>query len=88
MWLLFDRADNSVAFLENTDSRPVVSSEWKNYDIEADVPEDIARIALGVMLFGPGTAWVDDVSLEIIGENRKDRVDPPRPLTPQGLTNL
>jgi C-terminal processing protease CtpA/Prc len=88
MWLRLDRADNSMAFLENMGSRPVFSSEWNTYDIEADVPEDVARIALGVMLFGPGNAWVDDVSLETIGAIRKDRIDPPRPLAPQGLTNL
>ncbi len=88
MWLRLDRADGSMAFLENMGSRPIYSAEWKTYDIEADVPEEIASMALGVMLFGPGTAWVDDVSLEITGEIRKDRVDPPRPLTPQGLTNL
>ena len=88
MWLRLDRADNSVAFLENMGGRPVFSSDWKTYDIEADVPQDVARIALGVMLFGPGTAWVDDLSLAITGDIRQDRVDPPRPLTPQGLTNL
>jgi C-terminal processing protease CtpA/Prc len=88
MWLRLDRADNSMAFLENMGSRPIVSSDWRTYDIETDVPDDIAHIVLGVMLFGPGAAWVDDVSLEITGDIRKDSVDPPRPLTLQGLSNL
>jgi C-terminal processing protease CtpA/Prc len=88
MWLRLDRADNSMAFLENMGSRPVFSSSWRTYDIETDVPEDAARIVVGVMLFGPGSAWVDDVSLDITGDIRKDRIDPPRALTPQGLTNL
>lgn len=88
MWLRVDRADNSVAFLDNMGSRPVYYSDWRTYDIETDVPEDAARLAFGVMLFGPGTAWVDDVTLEVTGEIHKDRVEPPRPLTSRGLINV
>ena len=88
MWLRLDRADGSMAFLENMGGRPIFSPEWATYDIEADVPEDVARIVLGVMLFGPGNAWVDDVSLENTGEIRKDRTDAPRAITPRGLINL
>ena len=88
MWLRLDRADNSMAFLENMATRPVTSREWKTYDIETSVPDDVSRMALGFMLFGPGTAWVDDVSLDILDEIHKDKIEPARPLTAQGLTNL
>jgi C-terminal processing protease CtpA/Prc len=90
MWLRLDRADNSMAFLENMDRRPIRSSEWNTYDIETDVPEDVSRFAFGFMLFGAGSVWVDDVSLEILDniEIRKDKIEPPRPLTTQGLVNL
>ena len=88
MWLRLDRADNSMAFLENMGSRPVTSSEWKTYDITTAVPEDASRIVVGVMLFVAGNAWVDDVDIEILDEIHKDRTEPARPLTTQGLTNL
>jgi C-terminal processing protease CtpA/Prc len=88
MWLRLDRADNSMAFLENMGTRPVTAPEWKPYDILATVPEDASRIVLGVMLFGPGNAWVDDVTLDILEEVHVDKPEPARPLTPQGLTNL
>lgn len=88
MWLRVDRADNSMAFLENMGSRPIISSEWKTYDIETNVPADAARFALGFLVFGPGKVWVDDVSIERIAEVHKDPAEAPRPLTPQGLTNL
>jgi len=88
MWLRLDRADNSMAFLENMGARPVTSSEWKSYDIEATVPQDASRIVIGIMLFGPGNAWVDDVTLDILEEVHVDKPEPARPLTPQGLTNL
>jgi C-terminal processing protease CtpA/Prc len=88
LWLRLDRTDNSMAFLENMSGRPVTSPEWKPYDIVATVPEDASRIILGVMLFGPGNAWVDDVTLDILEEVYVDKPEPARPLTPQGLTNL
>jgi C-terminal processing protease CtpA/Prc len=88
MWLRLDRADNSMAFLENMSQRPIRSPEWKAYAIETDVPGDVSRLAYGVLLFGPGPVWVDDVTFEVVGEVIKDRTEPPRPLTEQGLTNL
>jgi len=88
MWLRLDRADNSMAFLENMSSRPVTASEWNDYDIETNVAGDVSRIVFGVMLFGGGTAWVDDVSLDILGEVRKDAIEAARPLTTRGLANL
>jgi C-terminal processing protease CtpA/Prc len=88
MWLRLDRADNTVAFLEDMGSRPVTASEWNIYDIETDVGFDVSRIVFGVLLFGGGTAWVDDVSLDILNEIHKDKIEPARPLTSQGLTNL
>lgn len=88
MWLRLDRADNSMAFLENMGARPITSQEWQTYDIEADAGADVARVAFGVMIFGPGKAWVDDVSLETAGEVRQEPAEPPRPLTSRGLTNL
>jgi len=88
MWLRLDRADNSMAFLENMSANPVISPEWKTYDITTSVPGDASRIVFGFMLFGGGNAWVDDVSLDILDEIHQDKTEPARPLTPQGLTNL
>ena len=88
MWLRLDRADNSMAFLENMGTRPVKSPEWNTYDIETDVGADVSRIVFGVMLFGAGNAWVDDVSIEILGEILKDKLEPARPLTQRGLENV
>ena len=88
MWLRLDRSDNSMSFLDNMSRRPVRSPDWKIYDTETNVPDDVTRIAFGFLTFGAGKVWVDDVSLENLQEVRKDQVEPPRPLTPQGLTNL
>jgi hypothetical protein len=88
MWLRLDRADNGTAFLDNMGTRPVKSSEWKTYDIETNVPEDAARMALGVMIFGPGKAWIDDFNLETLDEIRKEPPEAPRPIMSRGLIDL
>ena len=88
MWLRLDRADNSMVFLDNMQARPITSSSWNTYDIVVNVPADVARMALGVMLFGPGKAWVDDCSIDNLAEIHKDSNEPPHPLTSRELTNL
>lgn len=88
LWLRLDRSDNSMAFLENSTKNPATSPEWRTYEISTDVPVDVSRVVIGVMLFGPGKAWVDDVSLDIDAEILTEKAEPPRPVTAQGLTNL
>jgi CHAT domain-containing protein/uncharacterized protein HemY len=88
MWLRLDRADNTPVFFENMVYRPVTSSQWNTYDIEADVADDVSQIVFGVMLFGGGTAWVDDISLDILGDVFKDGTGPTQRLTPGSLAYL
>ncbi len=56
-----------VGAFDNMSNRPITSSEWNHYEIVADVDVDAEYIVLGVFLRGEGKAWVDDVSLEIVG---------------------
>ena len=88
MWLRLDRADHTMAFLENMQANPITSAGWKTYSITADVPADANMIVAGVMLFGPGSAWVDDVDIEILDEIHTDPAEAPRAITAQGLINL
>ena len=88
MWLRVDRAGGGVIFIDNMQQNPITSPEWKTYTVSADVPSDAGQLAFGFMLFGPGKAWVDDAALEIMGAIHQDKVEPPHPLTAQGLTNL
>src|SRR5687767_15487296 len=46
------RSDNTVAFVEDMNERPATSSVWKMYGIEADVPDDAARLSFGFILVG------------------------------------
>jgi hypothetical protein len=72
LWLRVDRTTPEGApvmgAFDNMGNRPIASPEWKHYEIVADVAEDAARISLGMMFSGPGQAWIDDASLEVVGE--------------------
>lgn len=49
--------------------RRITSGEWEYYDIEVDVPQDAQYITLGVLIVGQGEVWIDDVSLEVVGDD-------------------
>jgi erythromycin esterase len=42
------------------------SADWRTGSVQIDVPLDAVRIVFGPRLVGPGTAWFDDLRLEII----------------------
>jgi hypothetical protein len=93
MWMRIDGPSAPGAtppslFLDTMDDRPIVSSDWRYYEIVADVPKEAARILFGVYLTGVGSAWVDEASFEMV-----PRIDPPAPegpkaITRRGLVNL
>ncbi len=53
----------------------------------ADIPHDAETIELGLMPFGRGVAWFDDVEFSVLGPAGFGD-DPPRPLTDRALDNL
>lgn len=42
------------------------SVDWTRYEITLKIPPQAARIELGVSLYGPGKAWIDDVALDVV----------------------
>jgi hypothetical protein len=66
LWLRVDRENGDTGFFDNMGDRPIVSTEWAEYEITGTVDEDAASISFGVILFGRGPVWIDDVSLEIV----------------------
>ena len=76
MWMRFERADGSTAFLDNGDTKRVVSPYFLSQRIESTVGADVTRIVFGFVLFGGGIGWVDDVELEsfAIPDEKPDEV--------------
>lgn len=41
----------------------ITSDKWKGYTMEVDIPADAKQIRTGLVLFGEGQAWFDDIKL-------------------------
>ena len=66
LWLSVDRAGGKRGSSGNMDDRPVQTDAWTEREIVVPIPGDATFIEFGVMSYGRGKAWVDDVSFEII----------------------
>lgn len=58
-----------VTFDNMHDMHVVGNTNWKEYNIELDVPVNASKIVFGARLHGAGTIWFDNVQLQIIGES-------------------
>lgn len=52
--------DINVNMMEN----PIKSSNWKNYSIECELPQNAIKIVVALVMFGEGNIWFDDLKLE------------------------
>jgi len=69
MWMRLDGRENMVGF-DNMDDRPIEgTTDWKQYSIVLDVPNEIIFIAFGAFIHGTGTLWADDYSFEVVDNN-------------------
>jgi hypothetical protein len=58
------RKDCSTTFRDDMGDHPVVSAEWRAYEIQAPIATDAYHIEFGVQLAGTGAVWMDQVSME------------------------
>jgi C-terminal processing protease CtpA/Prc len=87
LWMRVDRAGGRMGFFDNMSDRPIRSDRWSAYEIVGDVAPDAQSINIGLMMIGAGRAWLDDVTLEAVGEAGTG-AEPARPLTDRGMVNL
>jgi C-terminal processing protease CtpA/Prc len=88
VWLREDLAGGGMGFFDNMQDRSIRSDEWREHEIVGDIGPNAERLVLGLLLAGQGTAWLDNVSLEILGDSPPRLVEPPRALSPRGIDNL
>ena len=66
-WMRVDSKDikKSLSF-DNMADRPVKgTTDWKQYEIVLEVPENAGKIAFGALLTGTGQIWFDKIDFEI-----------------------
>jgi hypothetical protein len=65
LWLRADDANGSVAFDNTAEVAVSGSTEWTQVTAEIEVPPEAQRVIFGPLLAGAGTAWFDDLRLEV-----------------------
>lgn len=66
IWLRGDISETETAFTSRNDIIPLKNDEWEQYKIEQDLPADVTGLRMGLVLIGDGTAWFDDVKVELL----------------------
>ena len=68
LWWRADGPSGVLAF-DNMQMRgPRATSDWARYEIVLEVPRETVNINFGVLMPGKGTAWFDDLQVEIDGK--------------------
>lgn len=70
LWMRVDRPGRRMGFFDNMDDRPIRDAGWADHVVEGDVASDAVSIFFGLLLSGPGAAWMDDVRLDVVGPAR------------------
>jgi hypothetical protein len=70
MWLRVDRPNRQVGFFDNMQNRPVHSSKWTSCEIVGKVAPDADKLNFGVIVYGNGRAWIDDVTFEVVAKGK------------------
>ncbi len=72
LWWRVDGKNGNVLYLDNMSDRgPSGTTPWRRYKIDLDVSKDAKDIVFGVLSSGDGTAWFDDLNIEIDGKEYK-----------------
>jgi C-terminal processing protease CtpA/Prc len=69
LWLRVDRANNQTGFFDNMNDRPILSGDWKEYEITGKVDEDAIRVVFGAIMNGVGKLGLDDFSLHTLSDS-------------------
>lgn len=63
-----DKYGKSLAFDNMSDRAVKGTTDWKQYEIVLDVPQNAVNLAYGALLAGEGQIWFSDLNFEIIDE--------------------
>ncbi|MEO6953399.1 MAG: hypothetical protein ABI321_16480 [Polyangia bacterium] len=88
LWMRADSDTKMAIAFDNMQARPIHgSTEWTRHDVVLDIPDPTVVLAFGLGLQGPGTAWLDEVTLEKVGRD-VPTTNPPPIEKPRQPTNL
>jgi len=71
MWLRIDPIISpSSEYFDNMSDRQIKgTTNWKKYEVILDIPINSNSMNFGVLIYGTGKVWFDNLSFEILGES-------------------
>ena len=72
LWMRVDGEgkDKISLSFDNMYTRPIKGTlDWKKYEIVLDIPDESKNITFGILLDGPGQAWVDGFQFEEVSQD-------------------
>ena len=70
LWMRIDTATKVGWAFDDMEDRVVSgTTDWKQYQVVLDVPQDGAVIYIGAHLHGRGQVWLDDCRFEVVGND-------------------
>jgi hypothetical protein len=88
IFMRVDLPDRREGAFDNMGDRPIRgTTPWMRYRVVLDVPAEASEIAIGLLLAGGGTAWIDDVKLQVVDQTVPVTALPPADV-PERPTNL
>ena len=90
VWMRVDGPERGqVLAFDDMSARPIAgTTDWTRHDVVLDVAPGATTIAFGLLLEGPGRAWIDDVALEDVDASvpvTGSPVPPPSRASPDNL---
>lgn len=76
LWLLDQKEDEVLSFDDMSGRAPSGTSDWHDYSIVLDVPNDSKKIRFGFMLNGGGTAWMKNPRLQLASAQQSSTARP------------
>jgi erythromycin esterase len=67
-WRVDSQQTPTIAFDNMMDRGPKGTTDWEEYAIEFDIPEEGSNINFGILLSGSGKAWFDNLRINLNGE--------------------
>lgn len=69
LWMRLD-GDKRLLGFDNMMPRAVKgTTDWKQYEVVLDVPQETMNILFGTLLAGTGRVWADDMKIEVVGKD-------------------
>lgn len=88
LWMRVDGPARRMLAFDNMSARPITGTTgWARYAVVLDVAAEAEVLAFGVILHGEGSVSVDEVALEVVGEEVAITDSGPQPL-PRAPRNL